>query len=427
MNILFVAPSFPGRVSEYLILPSLELCVMSAILKDDGHHVELYDMKIKHHTVEDAPAYFRSICAIPDFVVFDDSPEVHYTTKSVLPYVRRIFPHTKIALRGEIATFSPISTLMRNTEIDFLLLNDDDYALQKVIRRLLLQEDDIYADVDHIAYRRNGEVVISQSKGRQYKLDELPYPDRQLYDIDAYLHRDSETIVRSSRGCPGRCEFCIKTRMAPFGVFSMKRFVDEIVELQEMGFESLFFSDDTFAFSDIRLAEFAAELDRRQMTVKFTSNLRIADINEYKISTLKRLGAYRVFVGIETINAETSKNIHKNISPNIIREKIRILKKYGMEFHASFIVGAPGDSEEDLMQTVDFVREIQPTIVTFNMLKVYPGLPYYDAPERYNVIMPDPYWYESEEWTRKCVMGTRELPPETIEKWSRRMLFEFIS
>ena len=379
MNILFVAPSFPGRVSEYLILPSLELCVMSAILKDDGHHVELYDMKIKHHTVEDAPAYFRSICAIPDFVVFDDSPEVHYTTKSVLPYVRRIFPHTKIALRGEIATFSPISTLMRNTEIDFLLLNDDDYALQKVIRRLLLQEDDIYADVDHIAYRRNGEVVISQSKGRQYKLDELPYPDRQLYDIDAYLHRDSETIVRSSRGCPGRCEFCIKTRMAPFGVFSMKRFVDEIVELQEMGFESFF------------------------------------------------LGAYRVFVGIETINVETSKNIHKNISPNIIREKIRILKKYGMEFHASFIVGAPGDSEEDLMQTVDFVREIQPTIVTFNMLKVYPGLPYYDAPERYNVIMPDPYGYESEEWTRKCVMGTRELPPETIEKWSRRMLFEFIS
>lgn len=400
---------------------------MSAILKNDGHHVELYDMKIMHHTAEDASEYFRCIRDIPDFVIFDDSPEVHYTTKSVLPYVRKMFPHAKIALRGEIATFSPINTLTRNIEIDFLLLNDDDYALQNVIRRLLLQEDDIYANVDHIAYRRNGEVVISQSQGRQYKLDELPYPDRRLYDIDAYLHRDSETIVRSSRGCPGCCEFCIKTRMAIFGVFSMKRFVDEIAELREMGFESFFFSDDTFAFSDIRLAEFAAELERRRMTVKFTSNLRIIDINEYKISTLKRLGAYRIFVGIETINTETSKNIHKNISPNIIREKIRILKKYGMEFHASFIVGAPGDSEEDLRQTMDFVREIQPTIVTFNMFKVYPGLSYYDSPERYNVVMPDPYWYESDEWTRKCVMGTQALPPKVIEQWSRRMLLEFIS
>ena len=427
MNVLFVAPSFPGRVSEYLILPSLELCVMSAILKNDGHHVELYDMKIKHHTSEDAPAYLRGIRATPDFVVFDDSPEVHYTTKSVLPYVREIFPNAKIALRGEIATFSPSDTLMRNEEVDFLLLNDDDYVLQKVINRLLAREQDIYSNIDHIAYRLNGKIVLSDSKKRNYKLDSLPHPDRRLYDIDAYLRRDSETIVRSSRGCPGRCEFCIKTRMAPFGIFSMKRFVNEIVELQKMGFESFFFSDDTFAFSDIRLEEFAAELDRRQMTVKFTSNLRIADINEYKISTLKRLGAYRVFVGIETVNPQTSKSIHKNIHPDIIREKIRILKKYGMEFHASFIIGAPGDREEDLAETIAFVRDIQPTIVTFNMLKVYPGLSYYYSPEQYNVIMPDPYWYESDEWTRKCVMGTVELPPETIEKWSRRMLFEFIS
>ena len=427
MNVLFVAPSFPGRVSEYLILPSLELCVMAAILKNDGHHVELYDMKIKHHTPEDARVYLQRMESIPDFVVFDDSPEVHHTTRCVLPFVRDLFPHAKIVLRGEIATFSPRDTLMRNEAVDFLLLHDDDYALQKVIDRMLAHKQDIYSDVDHIAYRCKEQIVISNSKGRNYKLNDLPYPDRRLYDIEAYLRRDSETIVRSSRGCPGHCQFCIKTRMEPFGVFSVERFVDEIVELQQMGFESFFFSDDTFAFSDSRLAEFAAELDRRQMTVKFTSNLRIADVNEYKISTLKRLGAYRVFLGIETVNPQTSKSIHKNIAPDIIREKIRILKKYNMEFHASFIIGAPGDCEEDLLETIAFVKEIQPTIVTFNMLKVYPGLPYYNDPESYHIIMPDPYWYESDLWTEKCVMGTTELPPETIEKWSRRMLFEFIS
>lgn len=427
MNILFVAPSFPGRVSEYLILPSLELCLMSSILKNDGHNVWLYDMKIKHHTHEDALKYFEAIEAIPDFVIFDDSPEVHYTTKKVLPIVKRIFPGSKIALRGEIATFSPRETLLRNKDIDFLLLNDDDYALKNVIDRYLLHMDNIYENVNHVAYRFNNDVVIVQHQQRNYKLDELPYPDRRLYDIDAYLHRDSETIVRSSRGCPGKCEFCIKTRMAMFGTFSMKRFVDEIEELQRMGFESFFFSDDTFAFSDSRLKEFADELDNRNLRVKFTSNLRIADINEYKISTLRRLGAYRVFVGIETVNATTSTSINKNITAEIIREKIRILKKYKMEFHASFIIGAPGDCENDLLQTIDFVKEIKPTIVTFNMLKVYPGLPYYTDPEKYDVIMPDPYWYESDDWTRKCVMGTKNLPPEVIEKWSRRMLFEFIS
>ena len=41
--------------------------------------------------------------------------------------------------------------------------------------------------------------------------------------------------------------------------------------------------------------------------------------------------------------------------------------------------------------------------------------------------MDDPFWFEKDEWSRKCIMGTNQLPPEELEKWSRRMLFEFIS
>ena len=158
----------------------------------------------------------------------------------------------------------------------------------------------------------------------------------------------------------------------------------------------------------------------------FTSNIRIHDINDYKISTLKRLGAYRVFVGIETINASTSKEINKNLNSAYIEEKIAILKKYQMEFHASFILGAPGDSEADLQSTIEFVKRIRPTIVTFNMLKVYPGLPYYDDPEKYGIIMPNKYWFEHEDWASNCVMGTKLLPPIVIDKWAHRMLLEFI-
>lgn len=426
MHILFVAPSFPGRVSEYLVLPSLELCIMSTILKSRGHTVSLYDMKILQHRAEDAQFFFANEAGLPDYILIDDSPEVHCTTRQLLPLIRKTLPNSLIALRGEIATFAPEATLMRNPEVDFLLLGDDDYSLINIIENHTEQGFVQYGNIENIAYREADIVHVVRAKSRQYKLDDLPYPDRQLYDISAYKRRDSETIVRSSRGCPGCCDFCIKTKMEQFGVFSVRRFVDEIEELLRFGFESFFFSDDTFAFSDKRLEEFANELDRRNLTIKFTSNIRISDINEYKISTLKRLGAYRVFVGIETVNANTSKGIKKNLNQQIIRDKIAILKKYGMEFHASFILGAPGDTEDDLLQTIDFVREIKPTIVTFNMLKVYPGLPYYSDPESYGVIMPDKYWYESDTWTHSCIMGTKQLPPAIIEQWSRKMLFEFI-
>lgn len=141
---------------------------------------------------------------------------------------------------------------------------------------------------------------------------------------------------------------------------------------------------------------------------------------------MKELGAYRVFVGIETINKNSSNIIGKNLMKDEILEKLQILKDNDMQFHASFILGSPGDTEEDLEETIKFVKIIDPNIVTFNLIKIYPGLDLYNNPEKYKMIIPDKYWFEKDDWTHKVVMGTESLSPEKLEKWSRRMLFEFI-
>ncbi len=425
MNILFVVPAFPGRVSEYLILPSLELCILSSILKKDGHNVQLLDMKINRLTIDNIHQTLIKY-DIPDIVLIEDSPEVHCNSKKLIPILKSIYGNQlPIAIRGEIPSFEPAMVLERNPLLDFIVRFDDDYAFYHIVNHIRNNSTN-FEEIYNIAFRESNRICVTETKKRQYNLDSLPLPDRRLYDIQKYLLRDSETIVRSTRGCPGSCLFCIKTRYEEFGAFSVKRFVDEIIELQNMGFESFFFSDDTFAYSDNRLREFADEVERRGINVRFTSNIRIKDINEYKISTLKRIGAYRVFVGIETVNTTTSKILNKNLKLEEIKKKIEILHRYDMEFHASFILGSPNDNEEDLEATIQFVKEIKPTIVTFNMIKAYPGLPLYNDPDKYGIIMEDPFWFEKDLWSRKCVIGTNNLPPEALEKWSRRMLFEFI-
>lgn len=425
MKILFVVPPFPGRVDEYLILPSLELCINSAILKEVGHDVQMFDMKIDHITLENAENELIKREYNPDFILIDDTPEVHCVTKKMIVILRQLYPHAQIAIRGEIATFEPEMVLQRNLELDFVIRYDDDYAFLKIINESHKSHPQ-YDKISNIAYRNNENIFVSFEEQRTYSLDSLPYPDRHLYNIEKYLKRDSETIVRSSRGCPGNCLFCIKTRFEKFGVFSIERFLNEIEQLQAMGFESFFFSDDTFAFSDSRLKEFADEVKRRKMRIRFTSNIRVKDINEYKIKTLKDIGAYRVFVGIETINSNTSSILNKNLNLQEIKKKLALLHQYGLEFHASFILGAPNDTEADLESTIKFVKEVKPTIVTFNMIKAYPGLPLYNNPSKYGIIMDDKYWFESDTWSHKCVIGTRLLPPDILAKWSNRLLLEFI-
>ena len=75
---------------------------------------------------------------------------------------------------------------------------------------------------------------------------------------------------------------------------------------------------------------------------------------------------------------------------------------------------------------IDFVKLINPTLVTFNLLKVFPGTPLYESPDKYGIVMPDVYWYEKETWTHEVVMGTKCLPFDRLEYWSRRMLLEFM-
>lgn len=424
MKILFVVPPYPNRVREYLILPSLELCIISSILIREGHEVELLDMKIDNMSIEEG--INRCIEFAPDFILIEDEPKNHCNTIEFVNQFRlsddRNIP---ICLRGEIPSFIPQIVLERHPNINYITRFDDDFAFHKI-----LKSHPDFSKIDaipNIAYRRDDKVVVTNNVECCYDLDILPKPNRRLYDIVKYLKRDSETIVRSSRGCPGNCLFCIKTRFERFRLFSMSRFCDEIEELLSYGFTSFFFSDDTFAFSDKRLKEFYDEVKRRNLHFRWTSNIRIKDINDYKISKMKEIGAYRVFVGIETINGNTQKTINKNLDINTIRQKVAILKKYGMEFHASFILGNPGDTEEDINATIDFVKEIRPTLVTFNLLKVYPGLDLYDHPEKYGIFLPDKYWFEKPDWSTKVVAGTQLLPPVKLESLSRKCLFEFIS
>ena len=424
MNVLIIVPPYPNRVKEYLILPSLEVCVCSQILKDNGHEVEMIDMKIENISIHELYTLLPNYS--PNIVLIDDDSRTHCNTKKILSIIHDIFKKkVEIVLRGEIATFVPESVMERNKQIDYVIRYDDDYALLNIINAE--KDKEKLSEIKNIGYRLENGYKVTERECRKYSLDSLPMPDRRIYNISKYLYRDSETIVRSSRGCPSNCLFCTKSKFANFGTFSMSRFCDEIEELQKYRFKSFFFSDDTFAFSDNRLEEFANEIRKRNLRIKWTSNIRIKDINEYKIKLMKELGAYRVFVGIETANSKTSKLIGKNLQYNEILEKIEILHKYNMEFHASFILGNPGDTVDDIEETIKLVRRIKPTLVTFNLIKIYPGIDLYTDPEKYGIVLKDKYWYEKDAWSKEVVAATKDMSMEELEMMSKKCLFEFIS
>ena len=97
-----------------------------------------------------------------------------------------------------------------------------------------------------------------------------------------------------------------------------------------------------------------------------------------------------------------------------------------MEFHASLIVGNPGDTIEDLEHTSKFIRKIQPTLATFNTIKVYPGTPLYDNPDQYGILAEDMMWFENPDWNKRPMIYTKDLSPEQIAFYSRKMMVDML-
>ena len=109
----------------------------------------------------------------------------------------------------------PVQTLERNAELDVAFVGESERALLDIIDYMkgTITERDIH---NACLRNKNGE-IINNNNCYTSNLNHLPLPDREVYDISAYIRRDSETIVRSSRGCPGNCSFCIKQRCLNLG------------------------------------------------------------------------------------------------------------------------------------------------------------------------------------------------------------------
>ncbi len=423
MKVLFILPNYPVNIRNYIILPSLEIATMASVLEEKGHSVSLVDMKIDNMEVWDLENAMKDINY--DLVCVESIVQDHCEALKTIDEVRRINRSVPIVLRGEICSFLPVECLEHNKNIDYVMRFENEKTIIELID--YLNGNIGIQNVHNIAYRDNNCIIINDLEKPVENLDDLPMPKRQLYNLQKYYRRSKETIVRSTRGCPGKCKFCNKTQLAPFRKFSVQRFCDEIEELMSYGFRQFFFSDDTFAYSNERFDDFYNEVKKRKLKIRFTSNLRIVDINDEKIRKMKEVGAYRVFVGVETINITSSKTINKNISPELIIQKINILKKYNMEYHASFIVGSPNDTIEDLKETSKFVQIIEPTLVSFNQLKPMPGTDIYNYPEKYGIVMKDRFWFEKDDWSRGCICNTLYLTSEMIDEWKYKLIQSFIT
>lgn len=255
-------------------------------------------------------------------------------------------------------------------------------------------------NIDGIAYHNNSRVEINRPRKLVELIDTIPPPARELFDMRRYLLPTDVltsgklmrgTTLLTSRGCPYNCRFCQVTKNWKKPRFHSPQYViDEIKYLVDTyKIEGLNIIDDLFIANKRRLEDFVNLLIKEGLDqkLKFTVNGRANLINEDNMLLLKKMNVELVALGLESMS-EPVLNYLKNNSVTVEQNKaaVDLINKYDMKVSGLFMIGTPGETKEDMMKTLDYIKEKRWGHCHISITTPLPGTELWELAKKRNLV-----------------------------------------
>ena len=312
----------------------LELEYISAILKEKGHTVYLYDGQIEHTGIPNALKKYN-----PDVVyVCGRTRQENF----MLEYCKDAKDYNKniITIIGGLHA-QLCFTRMYKDYVDYILTSYDIYKIFDMIDYSIYKKKIDLSKLDGICYKEKNK--WKSNKALPFDINKLPYPDRSYFDKHPnnyrYLELEHSAWVRTSYSCPYRCKFCERNRMNA-GKYIQRDIKDVVKEIELIKSNNIYIVDDDFLFDENRLKTFISLIKKKKINKKYICYGRSDFIatHEELMSELKEIGFYYVLVGLESINDNQLNDYNKrsNLENNI--KTINICNDLGINIMGMFIV-----------------------------------------------------------------------------------------
>ena len=250
--------------------------------------------------------------------------------------------------------------------------------------------------------------LLYSGLAKSHDLDFLPRADWKL--ATRYYHKPFNMIYYESvRGCPYRCSFCNYPYLFDdnkFRYFSAERIVDDWeYNVKELGIEYITCLDSLFTMPKRRLVKLCNLLIERNIKVKWICYARADDlVDENIVKLMKRAGAHQVQIGIESGHPDILDNMDKRCTVEANASAIANCRKHGLTTVVSLIVGFPGETNETLDATYNFLKASPPDfyyLATFSTRATKVPILNQANRARFNLACADsaytmaPYWKHS--------------------------------
>ena len=285
-----------------------------------------------------------------------------------------INPNVRVVVGGHHPTIRP-DEMLSNENIDFVIRGEGEETLYELLQALQTTAVD-YHIIPGLSFRWNGDVIHNKDRGPIKDLDLLPIPARdRLFDVETYSPIQL-SMVMTSRGCPYNCGFCASKNMWGRSVRyrSIDNILDEIKELKnKYCIKNIIFMDDSFTIDRERIEKFCSVLTKNHIDITWSCLTRVNAISDELITLMKKAGCTKIDIGIESGNQRILNLINKKITLEQARDAVRILRRHKMYWSGFFMFGFPTETEEEVLDTVRFMKELKPNWANISIFVPYPG------------------------------------------------------
>ncbi|MGZ7134205.1 MAG: B12-binding domain-containing radical SAM protein [Halobacteriota archaeon] len=359
------------------------LSYATGVIEDAGYQAKLVDASAKEWGIR---AVKNDIDAFdPDVLVIESNFSSVKNDIDIIAELKRDSDFLSVLVGPPASQFQ--EAMLKNDHVDVVGRYEYDLTIRDIA--VATEEGADLGDVLGISYRRGGHTVQTPDRPlmTSEQLDAIPYVTsvyKKHLDIRDYTL--SHTLypmvqVFTARGCPNRCTFCSWPRTfmgRKFRARSVANVVDEFeyVSKELPAVKEIFVEDDTFTIDKQRVREVCAELQKRELGVRWSCNAR-ATLDYETMRVMKSAGCRLIDVGYESGSDQILKNIKKGVTTAETKTFTVDAKRAGLKILGDFIFGLPEETDDTIKQTIQFIKEIKPDMLQIAVATPIPGTEFY--------------------------------------------------
>jgi len=402
VKLLFINPSLrPEAPNRYL---PVGLGYVVTAVEQAGYRFDLLDIDIGRYSDSYVENFIRE--GSYDVIAFGAIVSHYKWCKWLIGVIKHHSPQCRVIVGNSVGGSIP-EVLFAHTEVDIVIKGEADRTIVEVLGVLrdggsLGQVSEPLRPWPHTngnlppCYEGTGVpgIVFRDAKGRLVftghrkavaKIDSLPFPNWDLFDVQAYFEtartmvfepkrypRDKAVVmpVNTARGCVFKCTFCHYVFWNdPYRHRSAQSVIGEIRRNQEKWGANYICFWDELSFHKLGPAEtFIDELIEADLGIHWMGAVRSDLFGRSDIPRADRLRAATKFVesgclalgySLESGNEEILKAMNKRVKAEFFGEQVDVLREAGIVSNTSLVIGYPQETEATIRETLDMCRRFR--------------------------------------------------------------------